>query len=67
MVGWLREIGPPKIGFLCTDNATAMRVAREQTVQTAGLTHIVELRWGLKGTTLAGFVTLETAVILECI
>lgn len=44
MVAWIREIGPERVGFLCTDNAAAMRKAREQTVQTPGLTHILQLR-----------------------
>jgi hypothetical protein len=44
METWIRRIGPERVGALCTDNAAAMRLAREQTVQRADLTHIVELR-----------------------
>ena len=44
IVGWIHEIGAQRVGFLCTDNAANMQAARRQTVQTYGLTHIVEIR-----------------------
>ena len=44
MEGWLRDIGSDHVGLLCTDNAAAMRLAREKTVKKSGLTDIAELR-----------------------
>ena len=44
IAGRILKIGPEKVGSLCTDNAAAMRLAREQTIQRDGLTHIVEPR-----------------------
>lgn len=44
---WIDEVGREKIGNLVTDQASAMRCAREEVVATEGYTHILQMRWGV--------------------
>lgn len=41
---WITEIGVDKVGALVTDNAAAMRLARQLVTGTEGFEHILEMR-----------------------